>query len=140
MNVIRAIISETNQAASGSSPIRTDMQLLALLKKRKASSFSAAEEAGKAGRDDLKEKQEKEVEILDEYAGTVKMVTSEELEDFVSQAVVRLKTDGQTDLKQGNVMKEVLKPGGPLDGKPLDRKALSEIVQRAITTQSTTVV
>ena len=133
MNVIRAVVSEINQAASGSSPVRTDMQVLALLKKRKSSSLAAAEEAGKAGRADLKEKQEKEVEILDDYAGTVQMMSTEELKDIVARTVQGMGND-RGDLKQGKVMKELLKPGGPLDGKPLDRKALSEVVQQALST------
>ena len=131
LNVIRAIISETNQAASGSTPVRTDMQVLALLKKRKASSLAAAEEAEKAGRTDLKEKQEKEVEVLDDYAGSVQMMSTEELKDIVAQTVNGL-GDEKSGLKQGTIMKELLKPGGPLDGKPLDRKALSEVVQQAL--------
>ena len=132
LNVIRAVISEINQAASGPSPVRTDMQVLALLKKRKASSLAAAEEAGKAGRSDLKEKQEKEVEVLDDYAGSVQLMSSEELKQIVMQAVNGM--GAKSDLKQGAVMRELLKPEGPLDGKPLDRKTLSEIVQQALST------
>ena len=108
------------------------MQLLALLKKRKSSSLAAAQEAEKAGRADLKEKQEKELEILDQYAGSVKMMSSEELKDIVAQAVSSMKAAEEGGLKQGIVMKELLKPGGLLDGKQLDRKTLSEIVQQAI--------
>ncbi len=133
LNVIRAVVSEINQAASGSTPVRTDMQVLALLKKRKSSSLAAAEEAGKAGRADLKEKQEKEIEILDDYAGSVQLLNTEELRDIVTQTVHGM-GDEKSGLKPGAVMKELLKPGGPLDGKPLDRKALSEVVQQALST------
>jgi uncharacterized protein len=108
------------------------MQLLALLRKRKTSSLAAAEEAEKVGRADLKEKQEKEVAILDEYAGSVKMVSSEDMKELVENAVAGLKAAGKTNPKQGDVMKELMRPNGPLDGKPLDRKELSQIVAQAV--------
>lgn len=128
--MLRAIISETNQLSSGSTPIRTDLQLLALLKKRRSASVAAASEAEKHGRNDLKEKQEQEMQVLDEYAGNVKMMGAEELKDTVTQAISGLGTSGS--LQHGQVMKDLLKPGGALDGKPVDRKELSQIVQAAI--------
>lgn len=128
--MLRAIISETNQLSSGPSPVRTDLQLLALLKKRRSSSVAAAQEAEKHGRNDLKEKQDQEVQVLDEYASTVKMMAREELQDIVTQAISSLRNKGS--FQHGTVMKELLKPGGALDGKPVDKKELSEVVQGAI--------
>ena len=132
--MIRAVISDINQAASGSSPISTDMQVLGLLKKRKSSSLVAAEEAEKAGRADLKEKQDKEIEILNDYAGSVKMMRREELREIVAQTVSSMGGSEKGALKQGTVMKELLKTEGPLEGKLLDRKVLSEVVQQALST------
>jgi uncharacterized protein YqeY len=135
LNVIRAIISETNQLASGPSPIKTDMQVLALLKKRKAASQAAAREAEDAKRDDLKQKQEKEIEILDEYAGTVKLVSEEELREMVQAVLGKLQLrDTKGPLNPGSVMKELLQQGGgrALEGKPVDKAQLAAIVKDAL--------
>jgi len=138
--VLRAVISETNQAASGPSPIKTDLQILALLRKRKAASRAAAKEAEDAKREDLKEKQEKEIEILDEYASAVKTVPVLELRTIVRGAVEALRSDrnaSPSDLKPGVVMKELLKPGGVLDGKPVENAQLAEIVRETIMSKQT---
>ena len=131
MNVIRAIISETNQLASGPNAIKNDMQVLALLKKRKAASQAAAKEADDAKRDDLKEKQEKEIDILNEYAGTIQLVSEAELKDLVQAAVEKLKSS-KSGPNPGTVMRELLHPGGPLEGKPVDKAQLMDIIKGAL--------
>jgi uncharacterized protein len=130
LNVLRAIISETNQLSSGPSPIRSDLQVLALLRKRKAASVAAAKEAEEQGRSDLKEKEEQQARVIDEYAGSVKMMTPEEVKAVVTQTVDGLKE--REGLNHGIVMKELLKPGGPLDGKPVEKRDLSDIVREVI--------
>ncbi|RMZ92754.1 hypothetical protein DV736_g60, partial [Chaetothyriales sp. CBS 134916] len=121
--VIRSIISETNQLASSPQAIRTDMQVLALLRKRRAASQAAAKEAEGAGRHDLKEKQDKEIAVLDEYARTVPLVGNDEMRTAV-RAVLEQQ---QLKLNQGSLMKELLKDGGPLAGKPVDKARLAGI-------------
>ena len=131
--MIRGIISETNQLASGPNAIKSDMQVLALLKKRKAASQAAAKEFENAQRDDLKEKQEKEIEILNEYAGTIQLVPEDELRRIVQTAVERLKQqDTKGALYPGSVMKELLQGGGPLEGKPVDKAQLAGIAKEAL--------
>ncbi|KAJ9495982.1 hypothetical protein LTR99_000162 [Exophiala xenobiotica] len=135
LTVIRGTISEINQAASSSSPVQTDMQILALLRKRRSSSTDARQEAVDAKRPDLLEKLDKEIEVVDELMGTVEMMPVSEMRSIVRGLVESLKGAGpgeQTptgELKPGPVMKELLKPGGPLDGKPLDKKVLAELVR-----------
>ena len=119
LNFLRAIISETNQAASSKQPITDDMRLLALLKKRKAACKVAAEEAESAGRSDLREKQEQEIEILNQYAGQVQMMSASEVREIVRQIAPDM----------GPVMKKLFEPGGPLDGKTVDRTMVAEIVR-----------
>ncbi|RMZ79250.1 hypothetical protein DV737_g3514, partial [Chaetothyriales sp. CBS 132003] len=121
--VIRSIISETNQLASSPQAIRTDMQVLALLRKRRAASQAAAKEADGVGRQDLKEKQEKEIAVLDEYAGTVPLVGEDEMRTAVRAVLDRQ----QLKLTQGTLMRELLKDGGPLAGKPVDKARLAGI-------------
>ncbi|ETN42645.1 uncharacterized protein HMPREF1541_01802 [Cyphellophora europaea CBS 101466] len=128
-NVLRGIISETTQMASGANPIKTDLQVLAMLKKRKSASQNAAKEAEEAKRPDLKEKQEQEIAILDEYAGSIALLSLEELEAAVKATVEKLGEDGKN---QGRVMKELLRSGGPLDGKPVDKAQLAGVVKSSL--------
>lgn len=130
LNVLRAIISETNQQASGPNPIQTDLQVLAMLKKRKVASQHAVAEAEAAGRQDLKEKQEKEIGVLDEYAGSVRLMSLDELKEAVAAAIAKL--GDEAGKQQGKVMRELLGPGGPLDGKPVDRAQLAGVVKESL--------
>jgi uncharacterized protein YqeY len=113
------------------------MQILALLRKRRSSSTDARQEAVDAKRPDLLEKLDKEIEVVDELMGTVEMMPVLEMRSIVRGLVESLKGAGAGageptptgELKPGPVMKELLKPGGPLDGKPLDKKVLAELVR-----------
>lgn len=129
LNVLRSIISETNQLASGPTPVKSDLQILAMLKKRKAASLNAVQEAEQANRSDLKEKQEKEIGVLDEYAGSVELVSVAELKEAVKSVIAKL---GEAGKQQGRVMKELLQPGGVLDGKPVDKAQLAGVVKESL--------
>lgn len=133
LNVLRAMITEYNNASKTNSPIRTDLQLLALLKKKKASSEAAAAEAKAANRQDLEEKQLQEIGVIDEYAAEVKMMTEDEVQQAVENALETIrKGANETQLKPGNVLKEVFKPGGVLDGKPADKSVVAKIVNQLL--------
>lgn len=118
-----------NQAASSSTPVTTDLQILSLLKKRKAAAQTAAKEAEQANRPDLKEKQEHEIQVLEAYAGSVKMLPVEELRAMVDAAIRRA---GEGAKNQGQIMKELLRPGGQLEGKMVDRSQLAGVVKEAL--------
>ena len=121
LNFLRAVIAETNQAASSKQPITDDMRLLALLKKRKAACKAAAEDAVSAGRNDLREKQEQEIEILNHYASQVQTMSASEVREVVKQIA--------PGTGPGPAMKRLFEPGGPLDGKTVDRTMVAEIVR-----------
>ena len=106
------------------------MQILALLRKRKAATENAKKEAEAAKRPDLAEKQDKEMQAINELVGTVKMVDADVMRCIVKKTVETLKSSVQGgELKQGAVMKELLKPGGELDGKPYESKQLAGMVK-----------
>ncbi|KIW32944.1 uncharacterized protein PV07_04454 [Cladophialophora immunda] len=132
LTVLRGTISEINQAASSSAPIKTDLQILALLRKRKSATEAAMKEAEAAKRPDLAEKQAKEMEVIDELAGSVKLMDPAAVRLVVRGKIETLRNTTQGELKQGVVMKELLKPGGELDGKPLDNKILAELVREEL--------
>ncbi|KAK4938471.1 hypothetical protein LTR10_021100 [Elasticomyces elasticus] len=132
LNVIRGTISEINRAASGPSPIQTDMQILALLRKRKGASEQAKKEAKHANRADLAEKEDKELVVLDELTSSVQLMAPEEMRKIVRAGIESLRSSTSGELKPGPVLKELLKPGGDLADEPLDKKVLAELVREEL--------
>lgn len=131
LNVLRALISETNNAAKTASPIQTDIQLLSLIRKRASAAKEAAQQFAEADRPDLKEKEDAQIAILEEYAGHVKTLTVEEVEAVISKEIAAIKEAGKK-LEVGQVLKALFAPGGALDGKPADRKEVAGLVKKAV--------
>ncbi|KAJ5577530.1 uncharacterized protein N7459_006494 [Penicillium hispanicum] len=131
LNVLRALISETNNAAKTASPIQTDIQLLSLIRKRAAAAKEAAEQFAAADRADLKENEDQQVSILEGYAGQIKTLSVEEVEAAIGQEIATVKEAG-TKLNVGLVLKALFAPGGALDGKPADRKEVADLVKKAV--------
>jgi uncharacterized protein len=127
--VIRSIISEINRLESGPTPIKTDLQLLNMLNKRKEASHTAAKQFAEAQREDLKEKEEAQISVLDEYAASVQVMSKEEMVSVVRDVVGEMGEDGK---RQPLVMKQLLQPGGTLEGKPVDKKELAKAVQEVL--------
>ncbi|KAJ5693444.1 hypothetical protein N7462_002867 [Penicillium macrosclerotiorum] len=131
LNVLRALISETNNAAKTSSPIQTDIQLLSLIRKRAAASQDAAAQFLEANRPDLKEKEDAQVTILEEYASQIKTMSVEEVEAVIATEIAAIKESGKK-LEVGQVLKALFAAGGALDGKPADRKEVASLVKKAV--------
>lgn len=133
LNVLRALISETNNSVKTASPIQTDLQLLSLIRKRAGAARQAALEFEKEGRPDLKENEDTQVAILEEYAGQVETMSTEEIRTIVTQEISKLKEAG-SKVDQGSLMKALFSPGGPIDGKPAERSEVAKIAKEAIAT------
>jgi uncharacterized protein YqeY len=131
LNVLRALISETNNSAKTSSPIQTDLQLLSLIRKRAAAAKEAAQQFSEADRPDLKEKEDAQVTILEEYAGKVETMSLEDIKAIVSQEVSKLKEGGKK-VEVGALLKSLFAPGGALDGKPAERAEVAKIAKEAV--------
>ncbi|KAF2484966.1 Yqey-like protein-domain-containing protein [Neohortaea acidophila] len=134
LNVLRSLIADVTNAAKTSSPIKTDMQILSLLRKRQAAAKQASEEFKAAGRQDLVEKEQGQVGVLEEYAGSVETISADDIREVVIRVVNDSKEqrpDGQANI--GEVLKKLLGAGGSLDGKPVDRKEVSRIVKEVLT-------
>ncbi|KAJ5530208.1 hypothetical protein N7527_003601 [Penicillium freii] len=131
LNVLRALISETNNAAKTASPIQTDIQLLSLIRKRLNASKDAAKEFDAAERPDLKEKEDAQVVVLEEYASQVKTLPIAEIKEVVINQIAAMINDN-TKPNQGTVLKALFAAGGPLDGKPVDRKEVATEVKNAL--------
>ena len=136
LGVLRSVLAATLNASKTATPINTDAQLVALLRKMARASQDAAEEFRGAGRGDLEQKEQEQIKILDEYvAGSgVQAVSEDELRFIIGEAMAAITTEGkgQTQAKAGNVMKKLLAPGGPLEGKSVDKAELAQLVKKVV--------
>ncbi|KAA6414857.1 MAG: hypothetical protein FRX48_01607 [Lasallia pustulata] len=127
LNVLRSLLAEITNASKTSSPITTDLQLLSLLRKRAAMSRTAAQDFGAAKRTDLKDKEEAQVAVLEEYAGEVDTIGEEEITRVVGEVIGRMVSD-EKKLDLGSVLKNLLGPGGAFNGKPVEKAEVAKIV------------
>ncbi|KAL3471853.1 hypothetical protein BJX99DRAFT_16139 [Aspergillus californicus] len=132
LNVLRALISETNNSLKTSSPIQTDLQLLSLIRKRVASSKDSAQQFIDANRPDLKEKEDKAQAILEEYGSEVQTLGLNEIKQIVSEEVNNLKEAGSKKIEVGMVIKALYAPGGGLNGKPAERSEVARIAKEVL--------
>ncbi|KAH8681385.1 Yqey-like protein-domain-containing protein [Xylariales sp. PMI_506] len=136
LSVLRSILSATLNASKTANPINTDAQLVALLRKTARASEEASAEFKSAGREDLVEKEEQQISILDEYVSGsgVQVLGDEELKTIVSGVVTAMTSEGvvQGKAKLGDVMKKLLAPGGPLEGKSVEKADLARVVKQVV--------
>lgn len=107
------------------------MHVLAMLRKRKAASRAAAEEAIQAKRPDIAEKQEAEIAVLDEYAGKVAVLSEEETREAVKNTINNMKASNEK-INAGLVMRNLFQPGGALDGKSVEKSQVAMNVKQLL--------
>lgn len=132
LNVLRGLLAEVTNAAKTSSPIDSDMKVLSMLRKRSSAAASAAKEFEGAGRQDLKDKEDAAITILDAYAGEVETVGEQEIVNIVTQAIKVLEGENKK-FNQGDVMKQLLGPGGAFEGKNVEKSSVARAVKQALT-------
>ncbi|PTB45055.1 hypothetical protein M441DRAFT_64741 [Trichoderma asperellum CBS 433.97] len=126
LSVLRSIMSANLNASKTSSPIRTDVQLVALIRKLQKSAQDAVADAQAAGRDDLVEKENQQISILDEYvAGSgVQSLGEAEIKALINEAIEAAKGAGTAGKSlMGDVMKRV---NAALEGKDVDKNSGSK--------------
>ena len=128
LSVLRALLSQTLNASKTSNPINTDMQMLALLRKSAAASRAASEEFKGAGRQDLADKEELQVRIMEEYAGGVETLGEEQIREAVAVVVASMKAEGGK-MQMGDVLKRIFAPEA-LGEKPVDKGEVAKIVKQ----------
>lgn len=96
-----------------------------------AAAKEAANQFAEADRSDLKEKEDAQVAILEEYAGKVETMSLEDIKAVVSQEVSKLKEAGKK-VEVGGLLKSLFAPGGALDGKPAERAEVAKIAKEAV--------
>lgn len=132
LSVLRTILSATNNAAKTSSPIKTDVQLVQLLRKTARGNQEAAEEARAAGREDLIAKEEAQVKIIDEYIADsgVQTLGKDEMRAIVEKVIIEIKNEGVDEKRiSGELFKRLMVKDGPLDGKEVDRAEIAQIAK-----------
>ncbi|GAB7362932.1 hypothetical protein MBLNU230_g3231t1 [Neophaeotheca triangularis] len=135
LNVLRGLLSDVTSQAKTSNPVRTDMQILSMLRKRAASAKAAGEEFKAAGRSDLVDKEEGQAKILEEYAGDVETMSEDDIRNAVSKSIDAAKAEGGK-VNMGDVLKRLLGPGGSLDGKPVEKADVAKYVKEQLASSS----
>jgi len=130
LSVLRGLLSQTLNASKTSNPINTDMQMLALLRKSANASKAASEEFKNAGRQDLADKEDLQVRIMEEYAGDVEVLGEQEIRDAVGTVVEGLRREG-SKLVMGDVLKRVFGPE-VLGEKPVEKGDVARIVKEML--------
>ena len=131
LTVLRSILAATLNASKTDSPIMTDEHLVALLRKTVRSSQDAIADFRKGGRQDLVDKEEAQIRILEEYVAASGITTpgEAELRQIVEPVVAQVMAEGlDANRALGTVMKKLLASGGPLEGKNLDKTELKGVV------------
>ncbi|KAL3965454.1 hypothetical protein ACCO45_002458 [Purpureocillium lilacinum] len=129
LSVLRAIMSANLNASKTATPIKTDVQLVALIRKIQKSALDAAAEAQAAGRQDLVDKENEQARILDGYLADsgVQSLGEAELKALVQDAVEASRAAGTAAKSlMGDVMKRL---AGALEGKDVDRKQVASLVK-----------
>jgi uncharacterized protein YqeY len=107
------------------------MQVLSILRKKLSASKTASQEFADAKRDDLKQKQDAEIAVLDEYAGQVETFSEDRISEVVEE-VVKTMEGSSAKLNAGLVLKELFKPGGALQDKAVEKAQVAAIVKRRL--------
>ncbi|KJZ79207.1 hypothetical protein HIM_01358 [Hirsutella minnesotensis 3608] len=127
--VLRAIMSANLNASKTAQPIKTDVQLVALIRKMQKGAQDAVSEAQSAGRDDLVDKETQQIRIMDEFlAGSgVETLGEAEVKALVQDAVAASKSAGTAaKALYGDVMKRLVVA---LEGKDVDRKQVGALAK-----------
>ncbi|KAI1322990.1 Yqey-like protein-domain-containing protein [Xylariaceae sp. FL0255] len=132
LQVIRNAMALVNNASKTPNPITTDAQVLSILRKLVHDGTDAAEVFRTNSRDDLMDKELGQVNVLKEYIADsgVEDLTGEQLTALIEKVVKNAKEEGQK-VTMGDMMKTMLAPGGPLEGKNADKAELAAAIKRA---------
>lgn len=131
LSVLRSVLAATTNAAKTSSPIATDLQLIALLRKTARGNQEAIEEAKKANRADLVDKEEAQVKVIDEYIAEsgVQVLSEEEIRVLVQDTI----SQGQQEGKDSNqIFKELMSSKWVPEGKLVDKATLGRIATELV--------
>lgn len=87
-----------------------------------------------ARRDDLKESEEAQIAVLQEYLDSVVLPTDDAIEKAVAEVLRKLKQEGG-QINMNTVIARLLKKGGPLSGSPVSMSTVTRIVKAGLPIQ-----
>lgn len=128
MNVVRGILAEIVSFSKVNKPVTTDAQLVALLKSRTKLSKSAAADFNANQRDDLKDNEEAQIAVLEEYINSVEKVSEKKLTELADEVANRLEAIG-VKLHMGSLIKGVL---FAVEGRPVEMANVTRIVRNTL--------
>ena len=134
LNVLRALISEVNNATKTPRPIESDQGLFQLIRKRTEAVKAASEEYVQQKRDDLKEQADAEIAILQEYSSKLQVATAEEIQEVVSQALEQVKQEASKPTV-GHIMKFFATKEHALKSKVVEASEVARIAKKALAGQ-----
>ena len=129
LSVLRSIMTASLNASKTSTPIKTDVQLVGLMRRLRNEAQGSIADAQAAGRSDFADKEMEQVRVMDEYiAGSnVQSVTEAEMMAVGREIVESIKRSGSSaKTLMADAMKQV---NAKLQGKDVDRRRLSEIIK-----------
>ncbi|KAG9235807.1 Yqey-like protein-domain-containing protein [Amylocarpus encephaloides] len=127
LTVLRSLLASTLNASKTSSPITTDLQMLALLKKSISTSKASIVDFSTAKRQDLIEKEEGQIKVLEEYAGGVEVVGIEEIRRVAGSVAEEIGGAGKR-VNLGNVLRGVME-GDRFGGKDVERGEVVKVIK-----------
>lgn len=136
LNVLRALLAEITNSSKTPSPIKDDMGLLTLLKKKIGTSKTAVEDFYKADRKDLVTKEQEQVDILEEYAAGVKTVDLEEVRRTIKTVIASIKVNSRK-VTMGDVLKRTIGSGGAMEGQMVEKSEVARIVKEELAAEAT---
>jgi len=128
LNVLKGLLADITNASKTSIPAKTDMQIVSLLRKRSTASKAAAEEFKAAKRDDLVEKEEEQVRIMEGYVGEIVVVGEEEIKTSLRALKSEMNREG-SKVDKGSLIRKLIGPGGKFDGQNIEAKTVARLVQ-----------
>ncbi|KAG9191684.1 hypothetical protein G6011_10418 [Alternaria panax] len=126
LNTIRALQADIINASKTAKPITTDGALYSLIQKQIKSSSASIEEFRNAKRQDLVDKEQAQLDVLNGYAKEIATVEESEIDALVKSAVEALE-EGKRSF--GSVMGKVM---GGIKGRPSDLEYITRKIQEAV--------
>lgn len=127
LNAIRTLQAEIINASKTAKPIDTDGALYALVQRQIKAIRTAMQEFEAAKREDLVQKEQEQLDVLQAYADEFPRMTVSEMDELVMSVV---KQTGEGTKRVGEVIGRVM---GKVQGRPCDveylRKKIEEVVE-----------
>lgn len=137
LSVLRSVLAASNDAAKQDKEIKTDEQVIELLMKTASGIEQAVEEAKKANRPDLVQKEEAQMQVVDEYVAKsgIVVMSEEEITAILEARLAELGAAEKLGTSTRNTLSAELNKGALVPpGKYLSkRKAfliLNELVKK----------